>query len=528
MKILVSDKLDSDAVQLLRDRGFEVIEKLKLTPEQLAEEVPEIHGWIVRSGTQVTGDLIEKAPLLRAVGRAGVGVDNVDIPAATRQGVAVLNTPTGNTMAAVEHAMALLLSMVRQVPLAHHSMMTERKWERSKFMGVELYGKTIGILGLGKIGSRVATRCRGFEMTVLAYDPYLSSERAQELGVERVTELEALLARCDYLSIHLPKTEETHNLLNAERLALCPAGVRIVNCARGGLIDEQALTDALISGHVGGAALDVFENEPPFESPLMDAPNLVATPHLGASTVESQRKVGMLIAEQIADALDHGVFREALNIPVRDWATFAKLQPQLQLAERMGMLAQQFVDGSITRVEVEYQGQPFDEIPATNNSLLKGLLMPIVGDSVNAVNAPLLAHERGIELVHTQRDNCANYNTLLRLKILADGQERTFSATSFADNLPRIVELDGFELEFIPQGTLLVFVNLDRPGLIGNVGTVLGKHGVNIGSFTLGRTTRGGDALAVLHLDDSLSKEVQDELAELEAMKWIKQISFQS
>ncbi len=367
-------------------------------------------------------------------------------------------------------------------------------------------------------------------MAVLAYDPYLSAERAREMNVEQVHVLEDLLARCDYITIHLPKTDETQGLLDAARLAACKPGIRIVNCARGGLINEQALTEALASGHVAGAALDVFECEPPFESPLMKAPNLVATPHLGASTVESQRNVGMLIAEQIADALEKGIFREALNIPVQDWATFEKLQPQLELAERLGMLAQQFIEGGITRVHVEYQGKAFAEVPALNNALLKGILVPILGEGVNAVNAPLLAQERGIELIHSQQESCPNYSSLLRVTIHEDrdNRERTFSATTFDDNQPRVVELDGYELELIPQGTLLLFVNIDQPGVIGKVGTILGKTGVNIASFTLGRMAAGGEALAVLHLDDTISEDLLKELADLDFMKWTKQISLSS
>ena len=528
MKILISDKLDSDAVALLRERGFDVVETIGAEPAVLQAQVVDADAWIVRSGTQVTDELLSCAQQLKVVGRAGVGVDNIDTAAATRRGVAVLNTPSGNTIAAVEHSIALLLALARHIPDAHNSLIGEGSWERSRFTGVELYGKTIGVLGLGKIGARVATCCRALEMTVLAYDPFLAPERAKSLGVELVAELEEILARSDFVSLHLPGTAETAGILNAKNLQRCKPGVRIVNCARGNLIDEAALAEALTSGHVAGAALDVFVNEPPTGSPLLQAPNVVATPHLGASTVESQRKVGMQIAEQVSEALMSGVFREAINIPVQDWGSFSQAKPQLVLVERLGQVAQQQAGGPISRVEVEYCGDGFSEVRAINSMLLKGLLKPVLGESVNAVNAPLLAEERGIELTYTERGHSSNYQTLIKLRINVGGQQRTLSGTTFADQEPRLVELDGFEVELFLLGVLLVFGNLDCPGVIGDVGTVLGKHAINVAHFSLGRKSPGGEALGVVAVDEEIPADVLRELSELRNMRWVYQVVLDS
>ncbi len=528
MKILITDKLDEDAVQLLRDRGFEIVEVVGADTDTLKAQAADADGWIVRSGTQVTEDLLLSAHRLKVVGRAGVGVDNIDITAATRSGIAVLNTPTGNTIAAVEHSIALLLALARHIPAAHFSLVNEGSWERSRFIGVELYGKTIGVLGLGKIGARVAARCRALEMTVLGYDPFLSAERAKALGVELVAEFEDVLARSDFLTLHLPGTPETAGIVNAENLQRCKPGIRIVNCARGNLIDEAALAEALRSGQVAGAALDVFVKEPPIGSPLLQAPNLVATPHLGASTVESQRKVGMQIAEQMVEALQSGVFREAINIPVQDWGAFAALKPQLVLVDRLGQVAQQQAGGAISRVEVEYCGEGFGELAAVNSMLLKGLLKPVLGESVNAVNAPLLAEERGIQLGYSEHGHSSNYQTLVRLRIAVDGREHALSGTIFADQEPRLVEIDGFEVELFLTGVLLVFGNFDRPGVIGDVGTVLGRHAINVAHFSLGRKTVGGEALGVVAVDEMISPVVMEELAALKNMRWVYQVVLDS
>lgn len=524
MIVLISDKLDDVAITALRDRGLAVTCVNTGQPDELREALVQSHGWIVRSGTQVTAELLGIATELKVIGRAGVGVDNIDVAAATRRGVAVVNTPMGNTIAAVEHTMALLLSLARRIPDAHHSLVNQHQWERSRFTGVELYGKSIGIVGLGKIGSRVAVRARAFGMNVLGYDPYLSQERADDLSIEFQTDLNKMLERCDFLSLHMPVTSATAGLIGQRMIERMKPGVRIVNCARGNLIDETALSAALQSGHVAGAAVDVFQQEPPLESPLLKAPNLVATPHLGASTEESQRQVGLQVAEQVADALQNGVYREAVNIPVGDWATLQKLEPQLAMVERLGAVAQQYVGGGISQVNVEYLGGPFEEIPALNNTLLKGMLAAAVGESVNAVNAPLLAAERGIHLAHTESSRSKDYNYLVRLRIVVDGRERTLAATTFTDRQPRLVELDGHDVDLFLEGILLLFMNIDRPGVIGEVGRVLGDHDINIAHFSLGRKTRGGEALAVVVVDEPIPTAVIEELAGLNNMQWVNQV----
>ena len=524
MKILISDKLDTSALELLSNRGYELIEQDSSDQEKLAEAAAVADGWIIRSGTRITAELVNGANNLKVIGRAGVGVDNIDIDAATRRGIAVLNTPTGNTMAAVEHTMAMLLAMARHIPEAHQNLTEQGSWERSGYVGVELYGKTIGILGLGKIGSRVAARCRAMEMQVLGYDPFLSEEKAHEMGVELVQDLEGILARSDFLSLHLPASQDTKNLLDAGRLAGCKPGVRIVNCARGSLVDEQALADALREGQVAGAALDVFQNEPPVDSPLLGAPNVVVTPHLGASTVESQRKVGVQIAEQVADALEQGVFHSAVNIPVSDWATYSKIRPQLVLAERLGQVAQQYAGGGVSRVEVEYCGEGFAEIQAMNNILLKGLLRPVLGEGVNAVNSHLLAGERGISLACTERGKSSNYQSLVRLHVHVGEREHTLSGTIFTDDEPRLVEIDGFEVELFLVGNLMLFGNFDKPGVIGNVGTIMGSNDINIAHFTLGRRTIGGEALGVVAVDSRIGDDVIDQLSALPNMRWVRQV----
>jgi len=527
-KVLITDKLDNEAIQLLEARGLNVEKVSNKDLPGMRSALGNARGWIVRSSTTVTAELLAHAKTLVVIGRAGVGVDNIDVPEATRRGIAVLNTPTGNTLAAAEHSLAMLLALARHIPQAHASLFVDKRWDRAAFSGVELYGKTVGVIGLGKIGSRVATRCRAFEMQVLAFDPYLTADRANALGVELCGDLDSMLKRCDFLTLHMPATPDTENLLNQVRIALLKPGVRIVNCARGSLIDEHALAAALYSGHVAGVALDVFREEPPLDSPLMSAPNIVVTPHLAASTLESQRNVGLQVATQVADAVLEGVFQDAVNIPVRDWATFKKLTPQLNMVERLGIMAQQYVGAGIAQIDIEYSGGPFEEVPALNNTLLKGLLTPVLGNSVNAVNAPLLAKERGLKVAHSLRDESTGYNSLVRVRVSTADGSHTLAATTFADRLPRLVELDGREVELYLEGILLVFLNVDRPGVIGDVGRVLGAHDINIAHFSLGRKQRGGEALAVVVIDEPVPDAVMQELRGLNNMKWLKQINLTS
>ena len=525
MKIIVTDSLDQAAIELLISNEHEVEQIENNNEPAIIEALGEASGWIVRSGTQITRELLTHAQKLVVIGRAGVGVDNIDIGEATRRGIAVVNTPTGNTLAAVEHTMALLLSLARNIPQAHGSLMVNHEWERRAFTGVELYGKTIGIAGLGKIGSRVAARCRAFEMRVLAYDPYISAERAGALDVELTDDLDAMLARSDFVSLHMPNTPHTRNLMDAERLTKTKPGACIVNCARGTLVDEFALTDALRSGHIAAAALDVFQEEPPFASPLMRAPNLIVTPHLGASTKESQRNVGVQIAQQVSDAVRHNVFKDAVNIPVRDWTTFEKLTPYLNMVERMGVLAAQYAESGIHRIEVDYAGGPFEEIPALNNTFLKGLLTPVSGESVNAVNASVIASERGIELTHSQSVEATGYKNLISVVLHTAKGQRSFAATTFADQLPRLVMLDGCDVDVYLEGMLLIFSNMDHPGVIGDVGQLLGENQINIAHFSLGRRHPGGEALAIVAVDDMIDENILTELGKLKNMKWARVIS---
>ena len=524
MKILVSDRIDDAALDFLQDRGFEMELLIKPDEDTLFRASSNADAWIIRSGTTVTTALLENAKQLKVIGRAGVGVDNIDVETATRKGIAVLNTPSGNTMAAVEHTMAMLLSLVRKIPAANHSLVIKRSWDRSPFIGVELCGKTIGILGLGKIGSRVATRCQAMEMTVLGFDPFFSAEQAHSMDIELVEKIPDLVSRCDFLSLHLPATEETRDLVNGELLQACKPGIRIINCARGSLVDEAVLAMALKSGQVAGAALDVFKEEPPLASPLLKAPNLVATPHLGASTIESQQNVGIQIAGQVADALTQGIFREAVNIPVGNWHTFSRLKPKLDLAEKLGHLAQQYVGRGISRINIEYRGDGFEEIPAINNSLLKGILKTATGNAINAVNAPIIAQERGIKLTYTENDDSRNYRSLMRLTVEVDGTEHIFSGTTFSDGEPRLLEIDGFEVDLFLYGVLLVFANFDQPGVIGDVGSILGENKINVAHFSLGRQNKGDNALGIIAVDGRITKKVVKKITDLENMKWVKQI----
>ncbi len=525
MKVLITDPIDAEGVRILRDRGLEVEEAIGLAGPELAARLAQVDALVVRSGTQVTADVLP-ATRLRAIGRAGVGVNNVDVDAATRRGIAVMNVPTGNIMSAVEHTLALLLSMARKIPQADRSM-KDGKWTRAALEGVELYGKTLGIVGLGRIGSRVATRGRAFGMDVVAYDPFLSPKKAEETGVKQYTDVDEMLPLCDFVTVHVPLTDATKGLFDSARLARMKKGARIVNCSRGGVIDEPALAQALASGHLAGAALDVWEKEPPeADNPLVRRADVVATPHLGASTAEAQRKVGIAIAEQIADALTTGVFREAVNFPVEDWATYEKVRPWLLLAERLGSFGAQFVASGLEAVEVEFVGPDFEERKSIVTAVLKGLIEVIRGEPVNYVNAPFLAAERGLEVAERTLPAEGLYRQLLRVRLRAGARASAFSGTLFHGNSPRIVEIDQYEMEIIPEGVVLVFENEDRPGVIGAVGSVLGDARCNIARFILGRHHPGGMAMAALNLDSPIPQPALETLRRLTNLRWARQIVF--
>lgn len=516
-KVLISDKMDPKAAQIFRERGVEVDEITGKTPEELIAIIGDYDGLAIRSSTKVTKAILAAATNLKVIGRAGIGVDNVDIPAASAQGVVVMNTPFGNSITTAEHAIALMFALARQLPEADASTQAG-KWEKNRFMGVELTSKTLGLIGAGNIGSIVADRARGLKMKVVAFDPFLSPERALELGIEKV-ELDDLLARADFITLHTPLTDQTRNILSAEALAKTKKGVRIVNCARGGLIDEAALKAGLDSGHIGGAALDVFVEEPAKASPLFGTPNFVSTPHLGASTTEAQVNVAIQVAEQMADFLVSGGVTNALNMPSLSAEEAPRLKPYMALAEKLGSLVGQLTHGAIARISVHAEGAAaeLNQKPIVA-AVLAGFLRTQT-DTVNMVNAPLLAKERGIEVREVRTEREGDYHTLLRVSVKTDAGERSVAGTLFGDSAPRVVELFGIKVEADLAGHMLYVVNEDAPGFIGRLGTLLGTAGVNIGTFHLGRRSAGGEAVLLLSIDDAVTPDL---LAQIRALPGVK------
>jgi len=508
-KVLISDKLSPAAVQIFRDRGIEVDFKPGLKPAEIREIIGEYDGLAVRSATKVTRELIEAAPRLKVVGRAGIGVDNVDITSATARGVVVMNTPFGNAITTAEHAIAMMFALARQIPEASASTKAG-KWEKNRFMGVELTGKTLGLVGCGNIGSIVADRANGLSMKVVAYDPFLSEKRAVELGVEKV-ELDALVTRADFVTIHAPYTEQTRNILSRERIFAMKKGARLINCARGGLVDEAALYDALKSGHLAGAALDVFETEPATDSPLFGLENVVCTPHLGAATTEAQENVALQVAEQMSDFLLTGAVSNAINMPSVTAEEAPRLKPYMELVRLLGAMAGQLTAAQgdeIQAIRVEYEGQAseLNRRPLTA-AALAGVLTPISG-AVNMVNAPVLAKERGIEVAETIHERSGDYVTLLRVTVVTPGLTRSVAGTLVGTGKPRLVEIKGIavEADFAPH--MLYVTNQDRPGFIGRFGMTLSEAGINIATFHLGRDKPGGDAICLVGLDGPVPQTV--------------------
>lgn len=516
-KVLISDKMDPKAAQIFRERGVEVDEITGKTPDELKAMIGQYDGLAIRSSTKVTKDILEAATNLKVVGRAGIGVDNVDIPAASAKGVVVMNTPFGNSITTAEHAIALMFALARDLPEADRSTQAG-KWEKNRFMGVEVTGKTLGLIGAGNIGSIVADRALGLKMKVVAYDPFLTEERAIELGVQKVT-LDELLARADFITLHTPLTDQTRNILSAENLAKTKKGVRIINCARGGLIDEAALKQGLDSGHIGGAALDVFVTEPAKESPLFGTPNFISTPHLGASTTEAQVNVAIQVAEQMADYLVSGGVTNALNMPSLTAEEAPKLKPYMSLAEKLGSLVGQLAHGAIDRISIHMEGAAAELNPKPlTSAVLKGFLGTQT-DTVNMVNAPLLARERGMEVREIRTEREGDYHTLLRVSVRTADGERSVAGTLFGDQAARLVELFGIKVEADLTGAMLYVVNEDAPGFIGRLGTTLGEAGVNIGTFHLGRRQAGGEAVLLLSVDQPVTAEL---LATVKALPGVK------
>ena len=523
-KVLISDQMDPKAAEIFRARGLEVDERPGLSKEELKAIIGGYDGLAIRSATKVTPDVIEAAANLKVVGRAGIGVDNVDIPAATSKGVVVMNTPFGNSITTAEHAIALMFALARELPAADASTQAG-KWEKNRFMGVELTSKTLGLIGAGNIGSIVAERAIGLKMKVIAYDPFLTPDRALDLGIEKV-ELDDLLARADFITLHTPLTDQTRNILSRENLAKTKPGVRIINCARGGLIDEAALKEMLESGHVAGAALDVFVEEPAKTNPLFGTPGFVATPHLGASTTEAQVNVAIQVAEQMADFLTTGGVTNALNVPSLSAEEAPKLRPYMALAEKLGSLVGQLEGKRITGVSIEVEGAAagLNQKPITG-AVLAGL-MRVYSDTVNMVNAPFLARERGLDVREVRHDREGDYHTLVRVSVQTADGEKTVAGTLFGNAAPRLVEIFGIRVEAELTGEMIYIVNDDQPGFIGRLGTALGEAGVNIGTFNLGRRATGGEAIALVSVDDPIGVDLVKRLKTLPGVRVVKPLRF--
>jgi len=518
-KVLISDKLSPEAVKIFEDRGIEVDVKTGLDRDELIKIIGDYDGLAIRSATKVTPPVIEAAKNLKVVGRAGIGVDNVDLPAATAAGIVVMNTPFGNSITTAEHAIAMMFALARQIPDANASTHAG-KWEKSRFMGVELTGKTLGVIGAGNIGSIVIDRALGLRMKVVAYDPFLTPERAQDLGVEKL-ELDDLLARADFITLHTPLTDKTRNILDAAALAKCKKGVRIVNCARGGLIVEADLKAAIESGQVAGAALDVFETEPAKENPLFGMENVVCTPHLGASTSEAQENVALQVAEQISDYLLDGAIVNSINVPAVSAEEAPGLTPFLKLADQLGSFAGQLTESGIKGITIEYEGDVAElNTKVLTNALLCGLLKPVLTD-VNMISAPVIAKEREIDVQEVKRAQRGAYETYMRLTVQTERQERSVAGTVFSGGMPRIIQVKGVNMEAELGPHMLYVTNNDKPGFIGAVGSVLGEAGLNIANFNLGRVAAGGDAVCLIEVDAEVPADV---VAKLEALPNVVQV----
>ena len=522
-RVLIADQLSPAALKIFKDRGVEADTKTGLSKDELIAIIGDYDGLAVRSATKATAEVIAAAKRLKVIGRAGIGVDNIDIPAATARGIVVMNTPFGNSITTAEHAVAMMFALARQLPAADASTQAG-KWEKNRFMGVELYAKTLGVIGCGNIGSIVADRANGLRMRVIGYDPFLTPERAVEIGVEKV-ELDELLARADLITLHTPLTDKTRNVLSAEALAKTRKGVLIVNCARGGLVDEAALRAALDSGHVGGAAFDVFTTEPAKENVLFGAPNFIATPHLGASTEEAQENVALQVAEQISDLLLTGAVANALNSPSVTAEEAPKLKPFVALAEKLGAFAGQMVDTGMTGVDVAFVGEvaKLNVAPLTS-AALAGVLRPALAE-VNMVSAPSVAKARGITVTESKQEVSPVYDSLIRITIHTPEGARAYAGTVIAGQ-PRITEIKGMELDAPLAPAMLYINNLDKPGFIGALGGLLGGAGVNIATFNLGRTASGGDAIALVGVDQMPKDATLAAIAALPHVKEARALAF--
>ena len=517
MKVLISDNLAPVGAQILMDTGLEVDIKTGLAPEELKNIIPEYEGLVIRSATKVTAEIIEAATNLKVVGRAGIGLDNVDIPAASKNGVVVMNAPDGNATTAAEHAIAMMVSLARNIPQATASM-KEGKWEKKKFMGRELTGKTLGIVGIGRIGSIVADRAQGLEMKVIAYDPHMPEDLVKKLGVE-LTSLDEVCKKSDFISVHVPMTKDTRHLISTEQFKSMKKDAMFIDCARGGVVDEEALYEALTTGEIAGAALDVFAVEPTTREncPLLGLDNFICTPHLGASTSEAQENVAVAIAKQVGEYLRTGVVSNAINVPSVSSDVLTKVGPYLTLAEMLGSFHMQIAKGGVEEVNLEYIGD-FEEQttgPITV-AFLKGLFTPILQDAVNYVNAPLIAKERGIRVVESKTGHSDDFTSLLSIRVKTTEGKNMLAGTVFGKNEPRLVRMNTFRLEALPSGPMLFVYNKDIPGVIGALGTTLGEHEVNISRMTVGREKEQGRNIILLNTDSTVNKELLKTVQQLE------------
>ncbi|RJP80568.1 MAG: phosphoglycerate dehydrogenase [Desulfobacteraceae bacterium] len=521
MKVLVSDNLGEVGIQIFqKEEGIEVDVKTGLAPEELKKIIGEYDALAIRSATKVTADLLSAAKKLKVVGRAGIGLDNVDIPAATKRGIAVMNTPGGNVVTTAEHAIAMMMALTRNIPQGTSSLKAGR-WEKKKLQGREIYNKILGVIGYGNIGAIVADRARGLRMNVIVYDPNVTAEKIEKAGFEYVS-LEELYKRADYITVHVPKMKSTIGLLNKEAFQQMKDGVMVINCARGGIVDEADLYEAIKSGKVAGAALDVFETEPPGQSPLFELDNVIGTPHLGASTQEAQTNVAVDVAEQIIAYLKHDTVINAVNVPSVTGELLKKLGPYLTLADRIGCLQAQLIQGPVKEVIVEYIGdfQGLDLSPVTT-ALLNGLLSMMVMDEVNAVNAPSIAKDMGIKVTETTSGESVDFTNLIKVKIVTTEMDNTVEGTIFGKNDPRIVRINKFRLEIIPKGYLALIHNMDRPGAIGSIGTTLGLNNLNIARMQVGQEEEGERNVIILRTDTPIPDDVVKQLMDLPMVKTV-------
>lgn len=526
-KVLVSDKLSETAVQIFRDRGIDVDFQPDLgkDKEALLAAIPNYDGLAIRSATKVTPKILAAAENLKVIGRAGIGVDNVDLPAASKKGVIVMNTPFGNSITTAEHAISLMMAVARQIPEASASTHAG-KWEKSRFMGVELTNKTLGVIGAGNIGGIVCDRALGLKMKVLAYDPFLTEERAAQLGVTKVT-LEELLPRADFITLHVPLTDKTRNILSRDNIAKLKPGARVVNCARGGLVDEAALAEALKDGRVAGAGFDVFAVEPATESPLFGLPNVVVTPHLGAATKEAQENVALQVAEQMSDYLLTGAVQNALNMPSVTAEEAAVMGPWVKLAEHLGAFIGQMTDEPVKAVNILYDGGVAEmNLDALNCAAIAGL-MKVSHPDINMVSAPIIAKDRGISISRTTQEKTGVFDAYIKITVVTDLRERSIAGTVFSDGKPRFIQIKGIQIDAEIGQHMLYTTNEDVPGIIGTLGQTMGKNGVNIANFTLGRASIGGEAIALLYVDDAIEPSVIDELCQTGLFKSVKPLEFE-